>query len=268
MIDYHTHTPLCKHAEGTRIEYLRAAEKANLHEIGVSDHSPWPEGYDPDWRMHSSEFPEYCGLIDEMRAITSDVNIKFAIEADWVSGKIEILKEKLESYPFDYIIGSIHYTDELPFDNPDKWHEIWTGPEKAEWIWHRYYELLLDMVSSGIFNIIGHFDLPKKFGSKCPDTDIIKSARKKIFNAARDLNIAVEINTAGLRKPANETYPALSILKEAAEQRILLTFGSDAHSPHEVAADFDLALTLAKEAGFKHYASFTQKKHTLHSLPI
>ena len=267
MIDYHTHTPLCKHAEGTRLEYLRAAEKAQLREIGVSDHAPWPQGYDPDWRMHSSEFPEYCRLIDEMCSFKSDIEIKFAIEADWVPGKIEILKEQLSNHPFDYIIGSIHYTDEFPFDNPDKWQEIWTSHEKAEWIWHRYYELMLEMVSSDIFNIIGHFDLPKKFGSKCPESDIIKKTRKEIFKAATDLNIAVEINTAGLRKPAKETYPALSILKEAAQQGVLLTFGSDAHSPNEVAADFDLALKLANESGFKYYTSFTQKKPTLYKLP-
>jgi len=267
MIDYHTHTPLCKHATGTRVAYLKAAERADLTEIGVSDHAPWPEGYDPEWRMAVSEFSEYRKLIDEMSSITSSVKVKYAIEADWVPGQMRELKCNLDREPFDYVIGSIHYTDEFPFDNPDKWREIWTSPDKAEWIWHRYYELMFDMVSSGIFNIMGHFDLPKKFGTHPPDSEIIKNTRRKIFQAARDFNMAIEINTAGLRKPANETYPSFSILQEAANSGVLLTFGSDAHSPDEVGSDFSLALRLAKEAGFKHYSSFSLRKHELRKLP-
>ena len=261
MIDYHTHTPLCKHAKGSRLEYLKAAEFAGLREIGVSDHAPWPGGYDPDWRMAVSDFPIYKSLIDEMRAINSTVRVKYAIEADWVPGKMEELEENVEKENFDYIIGSIHYTDEYPFDNPDKWQEIWTGKERAEWIWHRYFELMLEMVSSGIFNIIGHFDLPKKFGSICPDSEKIQSLRKMIFQIAADSKMAIEINTAGLRKPVKKIYPEMDILQEAANAGVLLTFGSDAHTPAEVAADFSKAIIYAKEAGFSQYCSFTERKH-------
>lgn len=262
MIDYHTHTTLCHHATGTRAEYLAAAEAAGLSEIGVSDHIPWPVGYDPKWRMSSSEFPLYKSMIQEMRAIKSKVKIKYAIEADWVPGKMNEVLSEIKKEPFDYIIGSIHYTDELPFDDFDSRKTVWAGEGREEWIWHRYYELMLDMTSSGYFDIIGHFDLPKKFGSIPPDSDIISKRIDDILSAAEANNMAIEINTSGLRKPAKEFYPKLDTLKRAASLGLMLTFGSDAHAPNEVAANFAEAIALAKEAGFSKYVSFDQRKPT------
>ena len=266
MIDYHTHTPLCNHATGTRAEYLAAAEAAGLAEIGVSDHSPWPEGYDTKWRMNPEEFPVYKELIKEMRSIKSDVKVKYSLEIDWVPGKMDELLFHTANEPFDYIIGSIHYTDELPFDSPDDRKAVWEMKGRAEWIWHRYYELMLEMVTAGCFNIIGHFDLPKKFGSIPPQSDIISKAIKETLIAAEANNMAVEINTAGLRKPVKEMYPKIEILKSAASNGVMLTFGSDAHAPSEVAANFTEAIAVAKEAGFTEYVSFDQRKPIRHKL--
>lgn len=267
MIDYHTHTPLCNHATGTRAEYLAAAEAAGLAEIGVSDHTPWPQGYDEQWRMKPEEFPAYKDLIAEMRAIKSDVKVKFALEADWVPGRMDEVYPYMDKEPFDYVIGSIHYTDELPFDNPDTRKAVWEEVEgRAEWIWHRYYELMLDMVSAGCFNIIGHFDLPKKFGSIPPDSEIIHQKISDTLKAAEANNMAIEINTCGLRKPVKEIYPKFEVLQKAASLGVMLTFGSDAHAPEEVGANFADAITLAKEAGFTEYCSFDQRQPKRHKL--
>ena len=266
MIDYHTHTPLCNHATGTRAEYLAAAEVAGLAEIGVSDHTPWPEGYDPRWRMKPEEFPVYKELIDEMRAIKSDVKVKYALEADWVPGRMDEVFLAMGDEPFDYVIGSIHYTDELPFDNPDTRKAVWELEGRAEWIWHRYYELMLEMVTAGCFNIIGHFDLPKKFGNLSPDSEEKTSIINDILSAAEANGMAIEINTAGLRKPVKEIYPQFEVLKNAAANGVMLTFGSDAHAPADVAANFAEAIAMAKDAGFSEYVSFDQRKPIKHKL--
>lgn len=266
MIDYHTHTTLCHHATGTRAEYLAAAEAAGLDEIGVSDHIPWPAGFDPKWRMSPEEFPIYKSMIAEMRAIKSKVKIKYAIEADWVPGKMDEVVLNIEKEPFDYVIGSIHYTDELPFDDIDCKTAVWEGEGRSEWIWNRYYELMLDMTSSGYFDIIGHFDLPKKFGSLPPETDIIHSGIVNILKSAEANSMAIEINTSGLRKQAKEFYPQFNILKQAASLGMMLTFGSDAHDPNDVGANFAEAIAIAKEAGFTKYVSFDQRKPTFYQL--
>jgi len=266
MIDYHTHTPLCNHATGTRAEYLAAAECAGLAEIGISGHTPWPEGYDSQWRMRPEEFSVYKALFDEMRAIKSDVKVKYALEADWVPGRMDEPISHMANEPFDYVIGSIHYTDELPFDNPDSRKAVWEVEGRPEWIWHRYYELMLEMVNAGCFNIIGHFDLPKKFGSLSPETEAIAGMIDDTLRAAEANNMAIEINTAGLRKPVREIYPKFELLQKAAAYGVMLTFGSDAHAPSEVAANFAEAITMAKEAGFTEYYSFEQRKSIKHEL--
>ncbi len=261
MIDYHTHTYLCKHATGKPEEYLAFAEKAGLTELGVSDHCPWPEGYDSECRMLPSEYSVYQAIISKLQNANSPVKVKYGLEVDLVPGKMEEIYSNLKQYDFDYIIGSIHYTDELPFDNPDNL-AVWETNGKEEWIWNRYYELLLEYTSGGGFNIIGHFDLPKKFGSNPPATQKINNLIDDILTASLDNKIAIEINTSGIRKPVKEIYPKFEILKKAAEKGLMLTFGSDAHAPYEVGADFADAVKLAKEAGFEYYQSFTQRKPT------
>jgi histidinol-phosphatase (PHP family) len=258
MLDYHTHTYLCKHATGKPEEYLAAAEKAGLSELGVSDHSPWPSGYDPEWRMSPEEYPIYHEIIDNLRKINSPVKVKYGVETDWVPGKMDETYANLAKYDFDYVIGSIHYVEDFPFDNPEVL-PVWEIEGKAEWVWNNYYRLMLDYVSEGKFNIIGHFDLPKKFGSRPPASENIAKLIDEILTAASDNKIAIEINTSGIRRKANEFYPNINILKKAASKGVMLTFGSDSHHPGEIAANFADAVRMAKEVGFTHYHSFTKR---------
>ena len=259
MIDYHTHTYLCKHASGKPEEYLAEAEKAGLTEYGISDHCPWPDGYDPECRMFVTEYPQYEEIVERITKKATKVQVKYGIEIDWVPGRMNEIYNNINKYEFDYIIGSVHYTDDFAFDNPDLL-PVWEEPGKPEWVWTRYYEHMLDFVSDGKFNIIGHFDLPKKFGSIPPDTQAIDNRIEDILTAAADNGIAIEINTGGLRKPAKEMYPSMKILKKAAKKGIMLTFGSDAHGPKQIAANFAEALQVAKEAGFTKYHSFSSRK--------
>lgn len=266
MIDYHTHTYLCNHATGEPEEYLAAAEAAGLTEIGVSDHTPWPRGYDEKWRMAPEQFPEYRDLVRKMKDTSTCVEVKYAIEADWVPGQMDMVYEHFDQEPFDYIIGSIHYTDDLPFDNPDTVKAVWEKEGRPEWIWKRYYDLMLDMVNTGRFDIIGHFDLPKKFGNKAPDTTENQILIEEILQTAAANNMAIEINTAGLRKPVKELYPQFDLLKKAARFGVMLTFGSDAHTPEQVGANFAEAIIIAKEAGFNEYCSFSKRQPKRHKL--
>ena len=258
MIDYHTHTYLCKHASGTPEEYLAAAEKAGLTELGVSDHCPWPAGYDKKWRMSPDEYPIYHKIVKDLQSLKSPVTVKYGMEIDWVPGRMDETYANLKKYDYDYVIGSIHYVEDFPFDNPDTL-PVWKIEGKAEWVWNTYYKLMLDYVSEAKFDIIGHFDLPKKFGHRAPDSEVLTKLIDEILTAAADNKVAIEINTSGLRRPAKEFYPASNILKNAASKGVMLTFGSDSHRPSEIAANFAEALQFAKEAGFSHYHSFTKR---------
>ncbi len=251
------HTPLCGHAEGAPFEYAEHAIKMGLEEIGFSDHAPFVVRELPGITMKHEELPDYYRMIEEVRAkYQNQLRIKIAIEADFVPGYEDKTKALLDDYPYDYVIGSVHYIKNWGFDNPDernKWDD-----QSINAVYCDYYELLRQSAESGLYDIIAHPDLVKKFGHRATE-DILEEI-EKTANTFKQCGVAIEINTSGLRKPVKEMYPALSNLKIYAKAGVPLTFGSDSHQPTDVGCDFDKALALAKEAGYTEYVLFKNRK--------
>lgn len=258
--DLHSHTPLCKHASGTPEEYLQAALDKGLAYFGVSDHIPWPHGYDSEVRMTPDQFGEYRASVRTMQKKAKDtpLTVLYGIELDFVPGRMDEVASAIANEPFDYRIGSIHYVDDFAFDNPD-FAYIWKD-RGADWVWNRYADLLCEFVDSFEFEIMGHPDLPKKFGYMPLDRSAFVEKMKDAFAIAASKGIAIEINTAGLRKKVHELYPSLDLLTLARKAGMPLAFGSDSHSPSDVAADFDKALVLAEAAGYRAAVAFQNKR--------
>ncbi len=105
--DYHLHTPLCGHAAGAPREYVLAAQKAGLVEIGFSDHTPMPTQFD-DWRMAPDQLPEYFGLIDEARREFPALPDRLGLECDFIPGHEGQIKKLAGEAEWDYLIGSVH----------------------------------------------------------------------------------------------------------------------------------------------------------------
>ena len=255
--DYHMHTPLCGHAVGSPEEYVKQAIKIGLKEIGFSDHAPMVHKPMPGVTMAFEELPKYHAMIEDVRRrYASQISVKIALEADYLPGYEAKTRSIIESYPYDYIIGSVHFIDDWAFDDPAE-REYWKKHDVNE-IYRKYYALLRQSAQTGYFQIIGHCDLPKKFGAR-PTVNLTKEiiATAKIF---KQTGVAVEINTAGLRKPIGEMYPAPNCLKIYQEAGVPLTFGSDAHDPNDVGKDFDKAISLAKSVGYSEYLVFKHKK--------
>jgi len=229
IVDYHMHTPLCGHAVGEPLEYAEAAMEAGLEEIGFSDHAPFVHYEDLGVTMNIKQLPEYYRMTEDVRKKYSNLlRIKIGIEADFVPGYEEKTKAILEDYPYDYVIGSVHFIKDWGFDNPDE-YDKWDD-HNVDLVYHDYYDLLRQSARSGLFDIMGHVDLVKKFGHR--STQDITDEVRKTAQVFKECGVAVEINTAGLRKPVREIYPSLSNLKLYAEAGVPLTFGSDAHDPH------------------------------------
>lgn len=255
--DYHMHTPLCGHAIGAPAEYVRHGIKAGLQEMGFSDHAPLVSHRDPKITMDFDQLPLYLQMIEEVqKQFAKEITIKISLEVDFIPGFEDKTRQIIEGYPYDYLIGSVHFIKTWGFDDPAE-RTAWNSKDVNQ-VYHDYYELLRQSAKSGMFDIIGHCDLVKKFGHRATENmfDEVK-ATAKVF---KETGVAIEINTAGLRKPVKEMYPSLDCLKIYREAGVPLTFGSDAHAPEEVAKDFDKALELAKTAGFKEYVTFKQRK--------
>lgn len=246
------HTPLCKHAVGNPIEYVKCAYEAGLKVIGFSDHCPAPTNFDTECRMNLDQIEEYIEMIDKVKNNPYGVEVLCGMEIDYVPERMDEVVLLINSYDFDYIIGSIHYVDDYAFDNPDFIYR-WNTPEKIDFVWNKYADLLKEMVTSVKLDIIGHIDLPKKFGMFPRNMDSFQSNLSEVIRMTSERNILIEINTAGKRKVVKEFYPSLDIMKLIKINGGNITFGSDAHRPNEVASDFDTAASLATDAGFKDY---------------
>lgn len=263
--DYHTHTPLCRHAEGEPEAYIDAAIAAGLTEYGISDHAPCqPEPFD-DWRMLSDELPEYFSWIERARSRAADkLPIRAGLECDWLPGCEGWIHDLTARYDWDYLIGSVHYLGSWDFDNP-KWVSLgrWQDHD-VEQVWIDYWKTYADMARSGLFDILGHPDLVKKF-DHVPAGDLDRFYEPAIDEIAAS-GCVVEINTAGWHKPCAEQYPASRFLELARSAGIPLVISSDAHAPTEVARDFAKATALAQAAGFTETVLFEKRRRKSEAL--
>jgi histidinol-phosphatase (PHP family) len=261
--DYHMHTPLCHHATGEPVDLAAHAVSIGLDEIGFSDHNPMRvDNYD-EWRMNLGQLGNYIEAVDQARKSWPQLSIKLAMEVDYLPGEEDWIRELRGMHEWDYFIGSVHYVDRWAIDNPYDLSE-WDRRDTYE-IWAVYFERLTMAAESGLFEIIGHADLCKKF-ARYPSQDCSHLYRK-FLAAAAGTGTAIELNTAGLRKDCREIYPSLKILLLAKEAGVPITFGSDAHAPGEVGADFAAAVDLARQAGFTHALRFSRRQRQAVPLP-
>ena len=253
IADYHMHTPLCGHAIGAPSEYAQTAVKVGLEEIGFSDHAPFVHMEDPGITMNIRQLPEYYQMIENVRKeYKGSLRVKIAIEADYIPGYEAQTKALLDDYPYDYVIGSVHFIKEWGFDNPDE-RKQWDEKDVNQ-VYRDYYQLLRQCAQSGMYDIMAHVDLVKKFGNR--SSEDLTDEVKKTAQVFKECGVAVEINTSGLHKPVQEMYPALENLKIYCAAGIPLTFGSDSHDPAHVGRVFQKAVDMAQAAGFSEYVLF------------
>ncbi len=262
--DYHIHTPLCQHAEGTVSAYIECAKKNGVDGIIFTDHAPAPDGYDPFNRMPIELYPEYLKLISFAKK-QNNFLVGTGIEADLYPEGLNFLKKWLYEQPFDVVLGSVHYIKDWAFDNPDEKH-LWDKVNVEE-AWRMYFQEIGALAETGIFDVVSHLDLPKKFGYK-PSEKALKEMAAPILDKIAKAKMVIEINTSGLRRPIKEIYPSLQLLSMAYERKIPIVFGSDAHIPKDVGYCFKDAVKLAREAGYKTAIKFSKRERIEYTLPV
>lgn len=261
--DSHIHTSLCKHATGGPADYLRAARRAQLAGLVFTDHAPTPDGFDSASRMAMAELRSYCLEIDSLRSQNPGFYVGIGLEADYRPGHEPELEKQFAEYHFDYLIGSIHHLGDWPFDHPDYQHEF-TQRDLSQ-VYKSYFALIAQAAGSLLFDSIGHFDLPKKFGY-LPEggyADLAEPALQAIVSYGTFL----DFNTAGWRKPCAEPYPSFEILVRAHELDIGVVLGSDAHDPGEVGHRFGEAIAMLRRAGYQEAWVFRERQPAPYPLP-
>lgn len=246
--------------------YVEAAIAAGLKEIGFSDHIPmyWlpAEKRDPGIAMRMEELEEYVGDVLRLRSRYPEIPIRLGVEADFIPGREDDLTRLLSPYPWDYVIGSVHFIGDWDFDNPASVNRY------AEWdiseLYAKFFTLECMAAESGLFDILAHIDLIKKFGHR-PSHDLGRLYTDVASTIAR-AGVAIELSTAGLRKPVREIYPNPSLLKECCDRGVPLIISSDAHRPEEVSWGFKEARELALAIGYTQTVRFEGRRRLFEAL--
>lgn len=266
MIDLHVHTPRCRHATGELHEYVRAAASRGVRTLAFTDHLPLApalaaavpgaEGY----AMPEAEVDAYAADVARAARLGADLGVEvlFGIEADLVPSAIDYARTLVSSRPFDLVLGSVHFIDGWAFDDPER-----TG-RYAEWrpddLWERYFDDLCAAARTGIADVIAHADLVKKFRF-LPDGPV-DHLYERAARAFAEAGVAVEVNTAGLRKPCREIYPSRDFLAALRRAGVPVTVGSDAHAPDDVGAGWAQARAALAAAGYESVLVFRGRART------
>ncbi|HWM14852.1 MAG TPA: hypothetical protein VNO56_10255, partial [Gaiellaceae bacterium] len=155
------------------------------------------------------------------------------------------LADLLAPYPWDFLLGSVHIVEGEAVDmEPGLWERL-----SVEDVWSRYFEAVGELTASGLVDVLAHLDLVKIFGRR-PAPSAVAAHHAAAATAAGDAGVAVEVSTAGLRKPVGELYPAPELLARCRERGATATLASDAHVAGDVGRDFPAALELLRGAGY------------------
>jgi histidinol-phosphatase (PHP family) len=247
--DYHTHTVRCGHAVGFPSEYVAMAKAQHLKSIGIADHLPLLPEPDAEISMGVADLPGYVNEVQGLQ-LSFPGYVLLGIEADYRPDTVSEVAALLEEYPFDYTIGSVHHLGAWSFDDPRQMDGY--AQRDIDEVWIEYFDLVGEAAESGLFTILGHLDLMKKFGYRA--TRVLDLELDHLVDRIARAHVLVEINTAGLHKPVKEAYPTLEILRRLYAAGVGITFGSDAHRPTEVGRDFAHATALARDAGYEEFA--------------
>ncbi len=256
--DYHMHTPLCKHATGPMEAYVERAIELGLREVGFSDHNPLPHGYGANVRMTESELEYYVQRVLDLRfQYHGKIDVMLGLELDYIEGLEDYLAKQIALYPWDYIIGSVHYLDrECQIGS---WTHSYAGSADEQYA--RYFALVRQLSGSGLCDVLAHLDVVKRCTH--PPTqrglDEISTTLSEIARAG----VCIEINTSGYRHPElvndPQPYPAFSAIKDAIALGTPLTVNSDAHAPDQVGLKFSEMESFLKKYGCQKLARFERR---------
>jgi histidinol-phosphatase (PHP family) len=285
VLDYHLHLwehgprPLestleqlaayCEHAVGHGVTEIAVTE--HLHRFHQADallRGWWDDADDtPEMRaeMHRFWDSELGADLDRyvevaLAAKAEGLPVVLGLEVDHYAGRMDEVARLLDGYPFDVLLGSIHWLGAWGFDNLD------SPPFAAEWdrhatedVWRRYTDALDELAGTGTCDVLAHPDLVKVHG-RFPSDAVVDECHHRMAEAAARTGMAAEVSSAGWFKPVGEEYPAPSLLRRFHAADVPITTASDAHKLERVAAKRPEVRAAVTAAGYTELCAFTGRK--------
>lgn len=270
--DIHTHTDYF-HGKNTVQEMYQAATQKKLQYYGFSEHTPLPEGFscalyrDGDMNIF---FKNYVHDISELKKTVAVYNQEHAekhpevllgMELDFTPSNYAYMDNLIAAYPFDYVIGTIHYIGEQSIG---RWKPEEASQEKKYAFFESYYECTRQLAKYGKTDIIAHPDFVK---IHCVqdfhgwlETKRAQECLHETCKVLKDTGIVLEVSTGGLIKACNEIHPAPQIMKLFADYQIPISFASDTHDINTIAYEFDALANFARSYGYKEHVIFINRQ--------
>ncbi len=275
LTDYHVHlrpdeddTGAERYFTSANAErYREVASERGIAELGVAEHvhrfvqslEVWQHPWYRHWAR--DDLDAYCAFIRE------ETDLRLGIEVDHLPGREERVAELLEGRDWDYVVGSVHFIRDEALDvrADPRWgdFDIWRSGEPEE-VWARYFETLGDAARSGLYDILAHPDLVKVWGQGAPHPGgDLRRFYDRAMDGIADSDVAVEVSTAGLRKPVGEIYPAPAFLEMCLEAGRPVTLSSDAHHPGDLGHQYERAVEMLDGMGVSELAVFDHRGRRL-----
>ena len=271
LTDYHVHlrpdeegTPFERHMTAANADrYRTVATERGIVELGVSEHVyRFTQALDV-WQHElwvqtaTDDLDEYCRFVRE------ETDLKLGIEADFVPGREDRMAELLHGRDWDYVVGSIHFLGDGALDHEK--YDVWASGSSPDRVWRTYFEWLGELAATGMYDVLAHPDLVKHWGRDqppWPDRDL-----RYYYDIAMDRiaesGIAVEVSTAGLRKPVGEIYPGRAFLEMVVDAGNPISLSSDAHVPDQLGFGYEDAQKLLDDVGVTELCVFDRRERRL-----
>ncbi len=260
--DSHVHTDHSVDAKGTVYEFCQKAFEMGLHEITFTNHyeiMPSRKDRMGYFMIGGEKVPAgpdaVKRMIEELREagehfFPAGLKVRVGLEVGWDISLYDRLAKELREFDLDFIIGSVHDIDDEPILERAYAPQFFQSRKIEDWI-GKYFKKAEEIAESGLFNVIAHLDVYKRYGLAVYG-DALRNAHEpyleSLFTKMKANDLALEVNTSGMRHGINEYYPSIAILNEARRAEVFVSgLGSDAHAPDQLALDFESAVALVPE---------------------
>jgi histidinol-phosphatase (PHP family) len=250
---------------GNAERYREVASERGVEVLGVSEHvyrfvqalDVWQH---PFWRLNATDdLDAYCEFV------RAETDLALGIEADFVAGREDRMANLLEEREWDYVLGSVHFIRDGAVDMEGEW-DVWRSGD-PEQVWRRYFEHLGEAARSGLFDVLSHPDLVKVWGRARPGPGgDLRRFYDLAMDGIADSDVAIEVSTAGLRKPVGEVYPARPFLEMCLEAGRPVTLSSDAHEPNDLAYRYEEAVEMLQDIGVTEIAVYEGRERRMEPL--
>jgi histidinol-phosphatase (PHP family) len=262
IVDYHIHlrdsNEQLEHTPEAIEGFVEYATANGVDELGFTEHDYYfrqlAELWDLPYQTErcSHDLDVYCEAVLEAKG--RGLPVKLGLEVDYVGEHQPRMAELLADYPWDFLLGSVHWIGGESIDSrPGMW-----AVAPVEEVWRRYVEALCELARGGSVDVLAHPDLAKIFGQR-PEPGLLAALHEQAAVAIAEAGVAIEISTAGLRKPVGELYPDPAFLAALRRRGVPVTLAADAHVPELAGHRIEEAVALAQEAGIATVTVFERR---------